>query len=82
MSDADSLIEKIRALPPERLGEIEDFIDFLTAKARRLVVFDRLPAIAPASEAADGPTITEDDIQAEVDAVRTAPRSRGAVRIG
>jgi hypothetical protein len=82
MSDADSLIEKIRALPPERLGEIEDFVDFLTAKARRLVVFDRLPAIAPALEAADDPTITEDDIQAEVDAIRAAPRSRGAVRIG
>jgi hypothetical protein len=26
------LIEKIRTLPPEKLGEVEDFIDFLNLK--------------------------------------------------
>ena len=75
---ANALIEKIQALPPERLGEVEGFVDFLTAKARRLAVFDRLLAIAPALEAADARPITEDDIQAEVDAVRAARRSRGS----
>jgi hypothetical protein len=25
----DALIEKIRSLPPERLAEVEDFVDFL-----------------------------------------------------
>ena len=28
----DTLIEKIRNLPPERLAEVEDFVDFLTVR--------------------------------------------------
>ncbi len=33
------LIEKLRGLPPERVAEVEDFVDFLRARAegRRLV---------------------------------------------
>lgn len=34
--DAETLIAKIQALPAERLAEIEDFGDFVAAKARRL----------------------------------------------
>ncbi len=33
MSDTQSLIEKIMALPPERLDEVEDFVDFIAARA-------------------------------------------------
>lgn len=29
MPDAQSLLEKIQALPPERLSEVEDFVDFI-----------------------------------------------------
>ena len=34
-----ALIEKIRQLPPQRLAEVEDFVDFLRAREdeRRLV---------------------------------------------
>ena len=28
----DTLIEKIRSLPPERVAEVEDFVDFLTVR--------------------------------------------------
>jgi Protein of unknown function (DUF2281) len=28
----DTLIEKIRSLPPERVSEVEDFVDFLKAR--------------------------------------------------
>jgi len=72
MPNAQALIEKIEALPPERLAEVEDFVDFLTAKTRRLAAMDRLLAVAPALEAAGAPPITEHEIQAEVDAVRDA----------
>ena len=27
-----ALIQKIRSLPPERVAEVEDFVDFLTAR--------------------------------------------------
>jgi hypothetical protein len=78
MPNAQALLEKIQALPPERLGEVEDFVDFLAAKTRRLVALDRLLAIVPALEAAGVPPMTEDEIQAEVDAVRAARRSRSS----
>ena len=76
-SDTQALIEKIRALPEERLAEVEDFVDFLASKSRRLDALDRLLAIAPALEAAGAPPITEDEIDAEVRAVRAERRSRG-----
>lgn len=81
MPNAQALMEKIQALPPERLGEVEDFVDFLAAKTRREAALDRLFAVAPALEAAGAPPITEDEIQAEVDAVRAERRrSPGADR--
>jgi hypothetical protein len=81
MPNAQALLEKIQALPPERLGEVEDFVDFLAAKTRRQDALDRLFAVAPALEAAGAPPITEDEIQAEVDAVRAERRrSAGADR--
>ena len=76
---AQALIEKIQALPPERLNEVEDFVDFLAAKTRRLAAMDRLLAVAPALEAAGAAPITEDAIQAEVAAVR-ARRGGSAAR--
>lgn len=30
----NSLIEKIKALPPERLDEVEDFVDFIALRAQ------------------------------------------------
>jgi hypothetical protein len=77
-ADTQALIEKIQALPAERIAEVEDFVDFLATKARRLAALDRLLAIAPALEAAGAPPMTEEEIAAEVDAVRAARRSRSA----
>ena len=74
---ADDLIDKIRALPPEKLGEVENFVDFLAAKERRKEAFDRLLAIAPALEAAGVKPITEEEILAEIAAVRAERRLRG-----
>ena len=76
--DTQALIEKIQALPAERISEVEDFVDFLATKTRRLTALDRLLAIAPALEAAGAPPITEEEIAAEVEAVRAARRSRSS----
>ncbi|MEI9985769.1 MAG: hypothetical protein WDN69_22930 [Aliidongia sp.] len=76
MPNAQALLEKIQALPVERIAEVEDFIDFISAKTRRLAALDRLLAIAPALEAAGVPPMSEDEIQAEVDAVRAERRQR------
>jgi hypothetical protein len=77
MTNTQALIDKIKTLPPERLGEVENFVDFIAAKTRRLAALDRLLAIAPALEAAGAPPITENEIQTEIDATRAARRTRG-----
>jgi hypothetical protein len=82
MPDAQAVIEKTRALSPERLGQVEDFVDFLAGKTRRQAAMDRLLAIAPALEAAGVPPLTENAIQAEVEAVRAARRARGSMNDG
>ncbi|MDP1839308.1 MAG: hypothetical protein Q8L19_12480 [Reyranella sp.] len=77
-SDKQILIEKIQALPAERIAEIEDFVDFIAGKTRRLEAVDRLLAVAPALEAAGAPRLSEEEIDAEVKAVRAARRNRSA----
>ena len=74
-ADTQSLLEKIQALPDERIAEVEDFVDFLAGKARRLDALGRLLAIAPALEATGAPRLTEEEIEAEVKAVRAGRRS-------
>ena len=75
-ANTQTLIEKIQALPAERIAEVENFVDFVATKARRMTAFDRLLAIAPALEAAGAPPITEDEIAAEVEATRSVRRAR------
>ena len=47
----NDLIEKLRALPPEKLAEVEDFVDFLRARSDDS---NLSRAAARASEAAFG----------------------------
>ena len=76
-ADTATLIAKINALPPDQLAEVEEFVDFVAAKSRRLSGLDRLLAIAPALEAAGAPQITEDDVAVELAAARAARQSSG-----
>jgi hypothetical protein len=78
MPNAQALLEKIKALPPEGIAEVEDFVEVLAAKAQREAALDRLFATAPAIEAANAPPITEEESLAEVKAARRARRSPGA----
>ncbi|MEY3124461.1 MAG: hypothetical protein RLZZ573_981 [Pseudomonadota bacterium] len=36
LANADILIEKIQSLPPERLAEVDDFVDFLRLREREI----------------------------------------------
>jgi hypothetical protein len=70
-----ALLEKLKALSPERLAEVEDFVEFLTAKERRQQALERLRALRqrlPAEE------ISEQEMQeivAEVKAYRAEKRA-------
>jgi hypothetical protein len=71
-----ALIEKLQALPPEQRAEVEDFVDFLSGRARKRAALDRLLAIAPALEAAGDAPMSMEDINAEVKAARAERRAR------
>lgn len=75
-----SLITKIQALSPEQVAEVEDFVEFLSAKMRRRAALDRLLAIAPALEAAGVEPMSMEEINAEVKAARAEryARSQGS----
>jgi hypothetical protein len=72
------LLEKLKTLPPRRLAEVEDFVDFLARRESRSTALDRLLAIAPALEAAGEPRMTEEEIEAEIKAARAERRARQA----
>ncbi len=72
----DALIEKLRALPADKRAEVEDFVEFLSAKSRRLAALDRLLSIAPELEAAGAAPMTEEEIAAEIKAARAERRAR------
>ncbi len=70
------LLEKLNRLSPEKLAEVENFVDFLANKSRRQAAFDRLLAVAPALEAAGVEPMSEDRAAALVKEVRAERRAR------
>jgi hypothetical protein len=70
------LITKVKALSPQQIAEVVDFVEFLAAKAARRAAIDRLLTIAPALEAAGVAPMSEEEIAAEVKAARAERRAR------
>jgi len=73
---AEIVFEKLKTLPPQRLAEVADFVDFLRVreeKARTQKVdelfgmMDQLAAVEP--------PLSPEDIQAEIDAARAERRA-------
>jgi hypothetical protein len=73
-----NLLSKLRTLSPQQVAEVEDFVEFLAAMSTRRAAMDRLMVIAPALEAAGVAPMSEQEIVAEVKAVRAERRSRAA----
>lgn len=70
-----ALLSKIKALSPQQVAEVEDFVEFLAAKAARRAALDRLLAIAPALDAAGAGPVSEAEIATEVEAARQSRRA-------
>ena len=79
-SNEIALFEKLKALAPQQRAEVEDFVDFLAAKARKRAAIDRLLAIAPALEAAGVEPMSDEEINAEIKAARAERRARTQVQ--
>lgn len=65
-----ALIEKIRQLPPQRLAEVEDFVDFLRAREERAAAGVRLGESLARLDALNLPPLSDDEIAAEIEAAR------------
>jgi hypothetical protein len=74
------LIETLKSLPAQQRAEVEDFVEFLAAKAKKRAAWDRLLAIAPALEAAGVQPMSEEEVAAEVKAARAERRARMQAR--
>jgi hypothetical protein len=72
----DVLIETVKSLPAQQRAEVEDFVEFLAAKAKNRAAWDRLLAIAPALEAAGAEPMSEEEVAAEIKAGRAERRAR------
>ena len=72
----DLLIETLKSLPAQQRAEVEDFVEFLAAKAKKRAAWDRLLAIAPALEAAGAEPMSEEEVAAEIKAARAERRAR------
>lgn len=72
-----SLLEKLKALPPARLAEVEDFVDFLKAREERTrdEAARRLGDAFAKLDAVNAPPMSSTDIQAEIDASRAERRA-------
>jgi hypothetical protein len=55
---------------------VEDFVDFLSVRAKKRAAWDRLLSIAPAVEAAGIPPMLMEEVNAEVKAARAERRAR------
>lgn len=78
---AENLLEKLKALPPQRLAEVADFVDFLRAREEKTrtrkvdELFTRMDNLAAVQ-----PPLSPEDIQAEIAAARAERRAANADR--
>ena len=72
------LIEKLKTLPPQRRAEVEDFVDFLKNREEqgRTDAAKRLGEAFKKLDALNIPPMSEEDVQAEIDATRAERRTR------
>lgn len=77
-ADLRTLIDKFQALPPQRQAEVQDFVDFLEKRdaQERSEAALRLGEAFRKLDALDEPAMSEQEIQAEIDAVRAERRAR------
>ena len=70
------LIERLKKLPPNRVAEVVDFVEFLAAREERAAAAQRLTEGLARLDALNLPPISEDEIEEEVQAARRTRRSR------
>lgn len=70
------LIERLKKLPPSRVAEVVDFVEFLSQREERAAAAQRLTQGLARLDALSLPPFSEDEVEAEVQAARQARRPR------
>lgn len=75
-ANVDLVYQKIKALSPQRLAEVADFVDFLQVREEKLRAGagDRLGEAMSKLDAANVPPMSAEQIQAEIKAARAERR--------
>ena len=64
------LMEQLKKLPPERVAEVVDFVDFLASREERAAAARRLTGGLARLDALKLPPISEEAVEAEIQAAR------------
>ena len=67
---APGLVQKLQNLPPQRLAEVEDFVEFLAVREMRTSAGTRLGESLAKLDALNLPPFSDDEINAEIQAAR------------
>jgi hypothetical protein len=70
------LIERLKKLPPARVAEVVDFVEFLASREERAAAAQRLTEGLARLDALKLPEISEDEVEAEVQGARRERRAR------
>lgn len=73
-----ALIEKLQQLPPQRLAEVRDFVEFLAAREACAAAGERLGQTLAKLDALALPPLSDDEIEAEIQAARQDRAARRA----
>ena len=70
------LIERLKKLPPSRVAEVVDFVEFLASREERAAAAQRLTQGLARLDALKLPEIGQDEVEAEIQAARQERRAR------
>ncbi len=70
------LIERLKTLPPSRVAEVVDFVEFLASREERAAAVQRLTEGLTRLDALGLPPVSEDEVDDEVQAARRERRAR------
>lgn len=73
-----TLIQKLQKLPPQRLAEVADFVEFLAAREARAEAGARLGESLAKLDALNLPPLSDDEIEAEIQTARQERAARHA----
>ena len=70
------LIERLKKLPPDRVAEVVDFVEFLSQREERAAAAQRLTEGLARLDVLKLPEMSEDEVEAEIQAARQERHAR------